>query len=283
MSLGVTSLDDSDHALAAALLTVPGVRAVLLGGSRADGSADAASDTDLYALHRGPLAADTARARALRGIADGGRITHQDTWGPEDHLHVGGRLVEVVHLDLDALGLDAAYDPGLDPSGYTTAFLHTLAHGVTVADPHGEIAAVQQRLATYPEATGRRVLDQAPTELMGYLDQLAKARARQDWTSVLHRRAALQTTWFDALFALNGAFHPGEKRLLEHAGRLVRTVDDLHDRWTVVSLARGDDAELLPRLSSLVEDLLALYAGSETTAGPLRSAREQFPYLGELS
>jgi hypothetical protein len=144
---------------------------------------------------------------------------------------------------------------------------------MTVADPRGEIAAIQQRLATYPKATGRRVLDQAPAELVGYLDQLTKARSRQDWTSVLHRRAALQTTWFDALFALNGAFHPGEKRLLEHASRLVRTIDDLRDCWTVVSLARGDDAELLSQLTDLVEDLLALHEGSETKAGPIGGAR----------
>lgn len=247
----------TDHALASALLTVPGVRAVLLGGSRATGTDDAASDTDLYALRRGPLAAEEVRARALSPLADGGQVTPDDTWGAEDRIHVEGHLVEVMHFDLAELGADA-YDAGLEPNGYTTAFLHTLARGVPLADPHGDLADLRSRLATYPEATARRILAQSRTELAGYLDQLTKAQARRDWASVVHRRAAFQAAWFDALFALNRTYHPGEKRLIDHADRLGTTVPEQRARWEAASLVPGDADDLLPRLTSLAADLLTL-------------------------
>lgn len=249
---------DTDRALAAALTTTPGVRAVILGGSRATGTADGASDTDLYALRRGPLATEAERAAALRPFADHGTITHDDTWGVEDRLHVVGHLIEVMHFDLAEFRVHEAYDPGLDPNGYTTAFLHTLVRGVPLADPHGELADLRARLATYPEPTAHRILARTPIELAGYLDQLAKAQARADWTSVLHRRTALQTAWFDALFALNLAYHPGEKRMLDHADRLPVTVPEQRTRWDSAALARGDDPALHPGLQGLCDDLLAL-------------------------
>lgn len=249
---------DTDRALAAALTTIPGVRAVLLGGSRATGTDDGASDTDLYALRRGPLSPEAVRAAVLAPFADHGTVTHDATWGVEDRLHIDGRLVEVMHFDLSEFGVDEAFDPGLDPNGYTTAFLHTLARGVPLADPHGELAALTSRLATYPEPTAQRILARTPTELASYLEQLTKAQDRADWPSVLHRRTALQTAWFDALFALNRAYHPGEKRLLDHADRLPVTVPDQRTRWEEVTLARGDDPNLIAQLRALVDDLLAL-------------------------
>lgn len=250
--------ETTDRALAEALLHIPGVRAVLLGGSRATGAADAASDTDLYALRSGPLADAEVRARFLAPLADGGVVVHEDTWGVEDRIHVDGRLVEVMHFDLEEFSVDAAYDPGLDPNGYTTAFLHTLVRGVPLADPHGVLADLRTRLATYPEATARRILARTATELAGYLDQLNKARDRSDWASVVHRRAAFQAAWFDALFAINRAYHPGEKRLLDHADRLDTTVPDQRPRWDAATLAPSDDPAVLPLLGSLADDLIGL-------------------------
>ena len=137
----------TDDQIAHALLRIPGVRAVLLGGSRATGVADAASDTDLYALRSGPPAPEGVRAGVLAPFADGGTVTHDDTWGVEDRLHHDGRLVEVMHFDLAEFRVDEAFDPGLDPNGYTTAFLHTLARGVPLADPYGDLTRRRARLA----------------------------------------------------------------------------------------------------------------------------------------
>jgi hypothetical protein len=244
--------------LADALLALAGVRAVFLGGSRATGTDDAASDTDVYALHLGRLPGPVERAAALAPLADGGVVREETAWGVEDHLRVGGGLVEVVYLDADALGLDAFYDPGVDPTGYTTAFLHTLAHGVPLADPHGDLAAVQGRLTHYPEATRARMLEQLPRELAEYTATLTKAQARADWTGVTNRRAAFQAAWFDLLFAVNRRYHPGEKRLLTHLAGCSVTVADVRDRWARVSLAAADDPLLPGDLAALADDLVEL-------------------------
>lgn len=249
---------EAEHALAAALLTLPAVRAVFVGGSRATGLADAASDTDLYALHAGPLPGADARAAALAPVADGGAVTEETAWGTEDHLHIGGHLVEIVYLDSAGLDLDVFYSPGVGPTGYTTAFLHTLAAGLVVADPHGELAAIRERLATYPEATRQRVLAQAPRELAQYVADLAKAQARADWPGVSDRRARFQELWFDLLFAVNRRYHPGEKRLLDHLLSCPARPADARHRWTRATLAPADDEALSGLLDALRRDLVAL-------------------------
>lgn len=246
------------RAVAEALIGVPGVRAVLLGGSAATGGADAHSDLDCYALVAGNLPDYGERARALGRVADGGDVVEQTTWGPEDHLAVGGRPVEVVYLDLAGLGIEACYDLGANPNGYTTAFLHTLDAGVPLADPHGDLATLRDRLRLYPEATRERIAAQAPGELEAYLAQLRTAQARADWTAVTHRRAAFQATWFDLLFALNRRYHPGEKRLLAHLAGCPVQPDDAVARWVAASLAPADDPGLPERLAALAADLIAL-------------------------
>ncbi|EWT03362.1 hypothetical protein N865_18540 [Intrasporangium oryzae NRRL B-24470] len=143
----------NDERLADALLGLDSVVAVFLGGSRATGVDDARSDTDLYAVHRGSVAPGPERAAALAPLADGGEVREETAWGPEDHLHVGGGLVEVVHLELGGLRdlVDRAYTDGLGDEGFATAFLHTVNAGLVLRDPEGEVAALQVRLVTYPE------------------------------------------------------------------------------------------------------------------------------------
>lgn len=149
------ALNEDDAALATALIGLEGVVAVLLGGSRATGTADHASESDLYAFYRKPLPAARARAAALAGLADRAEIRVESAWGPEDHLSVGGRPVEVVYLDVDALveTVDVAFSEGLGDEGFATAFLHTVHAGVLLRDPDGVLTAVRERLATYPEPT----------------------------------------------------------------------------------------------------------------------------------
>jgi len=53
-----------------------------------------------------------------------------------------------------------------------------------------------------------------------YLRQINAAIVRQDPVSVNHRVAAWLSSYFDILFAMNGQFHPGEKRPLIYAEEL---------------------------------------------------------------
>jgi predicted nucleotidyltransferase len=102
-------LDPAVQALADELAAVRGVVAVVLGGSRATGTARADSDWDLGLYYRGTLAVN-----AIRALGHAGEVFEPGAWG--GGLMNGGawlRLateastptrVDVVYRDLDAVG-----------------------------------------------------------------------------------------------------------------------------------------------------------------------------------
>lgn len=250
---------DVDRAVAAALVSVPGVRAVSLGGSRAVGLDDRGSDTDLYAWYRGALADPRVRKRALGDLA--ADLVSYDIFGPEDHWHTDGRLVEVVYLDLDvieSLARDAATD-GLGGEVCATAFLHTAYAGVPIDDPFGDLERLRAELATFPEATRRRQFAELPLMADEFASQLAKAQSREDWPMVVRRRAGLVDVVVSLVFALNRRYHPGEKRLLVHVDACPVRPVDLVGRLEAACLTDPDDASLAPQLLALVAETAALY------------------------
>src|SRR3954447_9951443 len=101
------SFVDSDSSFAsrfaAKIACVPGVEAVALGGSRASGTATAASDWDFALYYRQKFDADEIRQLGLDGIvfdvgAWGGGIMNGGAW-----LQVDGRRVDLHYRDLDAV------------------------------------------------------------------------------------------------------------------------------------------------------------------------------------
>lgn len=89
------TLDD----LADRLAAMPGVTAVVLGGSRATGPGDAHSDWDLGVYYRG--AVDTSKLAALGEVhppGSWGRIMNGGAW-----LSFGGEKVDVLLRDLDVV------------------------------------------------------------------------------------------------------------------------------------------------------------------------------------
>jgi hypothetical protein len=86
---------------AAQLATLPGVRAVALGGTRALGTAGPGADWDFALYYRGTFDADAVRAQGWDGdVANpgewGGGIMNGGAW-----LEVDGRRVDLIYRDLD--------------------------------------------------------------------------------------------------------------------------------------------------------------------------------------
>jgi hypothetical protein len=260
------ALDSStDHILkqiVASVADLAGFAAISLGGSAATGLADENSDLDLHVYWRAPLAAPAERAARLARVADAGSVEVDILdWGREDHLRVGGHLVELVYVPLDELRVEVvqAYGEGLISEGYTTARLFYLANGRPLYDPAGELSMLRDRLlAEYPEPTRRLLLQYHPALLRTYLGHLRLAQTRGDLLMVQHRRYTVQMVFFNLLFALNRRYHPGEKRLLIHSQGCTLQPADLAARWSRVARLAADNPELAGALGSLVDDLCTL-------------------------
>lgn len=249
------------QSLVAAAAGVPGVVAISLGGSTASSLADHASDIDLHVYWRAPLAEPPLRADRLAPIADAGSVEVEImSWGREDHLKIGGRKVELVYVAFDELldQAERAYTEGLGAEGYATAFLYSVAQGWPLYDAAGELGRLRARLEVYPEATRRRLLESHPMLLRTYLGYLKLGQARGDLLSVQHQRYTIQMVFFNALFALNRRYHPGEKRLLIHAERCLIQPPDLAARWNYSTQLAADDVALAEVLGDLVDGLCAL-------------------------
>lgn len=150
--------------LAGALTEVPGVVAVLLGGSRARQTHTPESDYDLGVYYRSPLdvAALAALARDVAGPA--ARVSEPGEWGPwvdgGGWLTVDGAAVDWIYRDLDRVhrcwtqaeqGRYAFHTQAGHPLGVPDfAYAGEVALGVILADPSGEVTALRNRALTFP-------------------------------------------------------------------------------------------------------------------------------------
>ncbi len=159
--------------IAAEVAQVPGVVAVVLGGSRARGTHTAESDTDLGLYYRGPL--DTKRlgevAQAVAGPS--ATVTEPGGWGPwvdgGGWLEVDGHALDLIYRDLDRVrevcadaeqGRYAFHAQGGHPLGFAShAYAGELALAQILTDPTGEAGLVRDSLRIFPPALTRALID----------------------------------------------------------------------------------------------------------------------------
>ncbi|MER6674362.1 nucleotidyltransferase domain-containing protein [Streptomyces sp. NPDC000983] len=242
------------------LAGLPTVRAVALGGSRAQGTERPDSDWDLAVYYRGPFAPADLRALGWDGEVSevggwGGGVFNGGAW-----LTVEGRRVDVHYRDLDVVE-------------------HELAEA---AEGRFRVEALLFHLAGIPsylvvaELAINRVLRGDLPRPAGYPGELRRtaaerwygtARATLAYAGAHHARAGRRTELAGALataaaqtghavLAARGEWVTNEKRLLERAG--LRGVDDI-----IGSLGEGSP-ELLTRA---VADAGRLFERAMTGAG----------------
>ncbi|MCA1374029.1 MULTISPECIES: nucleotidyltransferase domain-containing protein [unclassified Bradyrhizobium] len=175
--------------LTSVVADVPGVQAVVLGGSRARGRAHAASDYDIGLYFKSAL--DIGRLlAAAKTIADdpaATTVTPVGEWGPwivgGAWLSVEGRKVDLLYRDADAIEavmescgagvVTMDYQPG-HPHGFCSAlWMGEIAYCQPLHDPTGLIARFKSIALPYPEA-----LRSDPALPMGSPVQHRKCRAR---------------------------------------------------------------------------------------------------------
>ncbi len=253
--------------LAAQFAALACVEAVAVGGSLASGAPDPHSDIDLYVFTSGeiPLAA-RQEIVATRGASRADLDLRFWDLGDEWFDCETGIEVDVIYWDTAWIQgqIERVLTEHQPSMGYGTCFWHTLRQARILQDRHGWLGQLQERCAApYPEPLRRAIIVKNHAVLRSvipaYLHQIAKAARRGDLVSLNHRLATLLASYFDILFALNRATHPGEKRLVQLAAALPMMPTDMAAQVrALLEAAAWADECLLVRVGALLDGLDAL-------------------------
>ena len=239
------------------LAAVPGVAAVVLGGSRARGTDNPASDYDLglYYGSETPLDIEAllAAARELVDDPSAAAVTPVGGWGPRivggGWLSVGGRKVDLLYRGIEPVRdiiaqcragqVSMAYQPG-HPHGFCSAiWMGEVALCRPLHDQQGAIAALKAATTPYPDALRDALLRMFLWEVLFSIEngEIAVARGEQTHIAGCVYRALCCTA--QVLFALNQRYLINEKGALAEAAGFPSTLPDLAARVARVWAAVG--------------------------------------------
>jgi hypothetical protein len=217
---------DEDFAayVAAGLASLPGVRAVALGGSRVTGNARPDSDWDFSLYYRGsaePFDPETLRTLGWPGDVFplggwGGGVFNSGAW-----LRAGGRQVDVHYRDLDDVERRIA-EAAAGRFGIESLMFHLA--GIPTYLVVGELAVNRVLSGTLPrpeypaplrEAASRRWAGMAQ-QTLAYARKAHAARGHLSETAGSIATAGAQAA--HGMLAARGEWVSNEKRLLDRAG-----------------------------------------------------------------
>ncbi|TRV73134.1 nucleotidyltransferase domain-containing protein [Streptomyces sp. 130] len=258
--------------MAARLTRVPGIRAVLLGGSRARGAHRPDSDWDLGVYYRGTP--DTAALSALAAAFQGSpvEVTGPGGWGPWVNaggwLRVDGVQVDWILRDLDRVErvwadcregrFEVGVQPGHPLGFWSPAYPGEVALGRVLSDPGGELTALKRETSVYPEPL-RAALAAAAWEADF---SVAAARKSAPSGDRLHVSLCLSRAFgilAQALHAHHRAWCLNEKGALAATAALPGTPPGFADR--VGAALRGLDAAAVETAADLVREVRAVLGG----------------------
>jgi hypothetical protein len=264
--------------VSAALVAVPGVVSVVLGGSRATGAVHESSDYDigLYFSEREGLDV-LCLLEVVRGVVDtpaAARVTEVGGWGP---WIVGGGWLTIASKKVDLLyrpveGVETVifdclegrvsidYQPG-HPHGFCSAiWMGEVALCRALSDSQGVIARLKMMSTPYPEALREALIRRFQWEIFFSIENAHTAVARGDQTYISGCAFRALACAAQVLFALNRRYLINEKGALAAAARLAMTVNNLAERakevWQAIGLCDFDTA--LAELASIERELSAL-------------------------
>ena len=216
--------------------TIPGVGAVVLGGSHARGRAQATSDIDLGVLYSDAAPFSTERVRELAEELNdtaGPVVTDFFQWGPWVNggawLTIGGQRVDFLYRSFEQMDrVIAEANEGRyelhylqqPPFGFFSGtYLGEVAVCVPLYDPEGRVEELKRRVAVYPEALRRAVirdyLFMAEFTITSFAPKVA-ARSDIYGTAACLTRAVNELVM--ALFAFNRKYPINDKTVLVEVG-----------------------------------------------------------------
>jgi predicted nucleotidyltransferase len=265
------------------LASIPGVAAVVLGGSFARGRARPGSDIDLGLLYSetAPFAIQSIRelTAAVNDTPDP-VITEFYEWGPWVNggawLTIGGQRVDFIYRSIEHVGrviddaqagryqLDYLQQPPFGFFGPT--YLGEIAVCIPVFDPAARLDGLKRRVSVYPEplreAVVRDQLWMAELTLGAFALKFA-ARGDVHGTATCLTRATNHVVL--ALFALNRTYPINDKTALEEIAEFERAprdfgprLDDLFARLGASVVELGGAVE---RVGQLLRETIELTDG----------------------
>jgi hypothetical protein len=246
------------------LAEVPGVAAVVLGGSRARGTANANSDYDLGLYYRPAAQLDTdCLLHAVRGMVDdpgAAAVTPVGDWGPwivgGGWLSVGGRKVDLVYRSGEAVvrviracragQITMHYQPG-HPHGFCSAiWMGEVALCRPMHDPQGMMAELKAMTSPYPDELRKALVRQFQWEVLFSIENGEIAIPRGEQTHIAGCAYRALCCIGQVLFALNSRYLINEKGALDEAARFPITVSGLSARvaevWEAIGCGKFDAA-----------------------------------------
>ncbi|MGW6136703.1 nucleotidyltransferase domain-containing protein [Streptomyces sp. NPDC055140] len=225
MSVAPAMTDDvfPDH-VAERLAALPGVRAVALGGSRAQGTQRPDSDWDFAIYYRGDFRPDDLRDVGWEGeVCEiggwGGGVFNGGAW-----LTVDGRRVDVHYRDLDVVERELAEaEKGRVRWEPLMFHLAGIATYLVVAElaVNQVLRGTVPRPDRYPEALREAAPEMWWGRAVGTLHYAKANNAPQGGRTEVHGAVAVAAmSAAHAVLAARGAWVTNEKRLLERAGLL---------------------------------------------------------------
>jgi hypothetical protein len=264
--------------VSAALAPVPGVVAVVLGGSRATGAAHASSDYDigLYFSERVGLDVESVR-EVVRGLVDepaAAHVTDVGGWGPwivgGGWLTIGGEKVDLLYRPIESVErvirdchegrVSMDYQPG-HPHGFCSAiWMGEVALCRPLNDAVGALAHLKAMTAPYPEALREALIRRFQWEILFSIENAQTALPKGDETYIAGCTFRSLACAAQVLFAVNRRYLINEKGALAAAATLPLTVDNLAERarsmWQAIG-SRAFDAALT-ELGSIERELAGL-------------------------
>lgn len=252
---------------------VPGVEAVVLGGSYASGLAKPSSDLDvgLYYRESSPLDVQAVRAVAERIAAVGSApvVTELYGWGPWVN---GGAWIETpegkvdfIYRNLDqveavvAEGRQGVWRHDYDqqpPYGFRSIIYCGELHiCVPLHDPRGTIGEMKRLVAEYPEALRERVVQES---LWGAEFSLLACRGFAEQAEVCNATGCMTRTaqfLIHGLFALNRQYFVGDKNANRWIDRFARQPKDFVRRLEGVLASPGKSREALHEATEALSEL----------------------------
>jgi predicted nucleotidyltransferase len=271
--------------LTPALAAVPGVAAIVLGGSRARGTARPHSDTDIGLYYRRGEEPAAARLReALRSLVDdpvAAVVTEVGEWGPwivgGAWLSIGGKKVDLLYRCVEAVeevvracrGGDVRmdYQPG-HPHGFCSAiWMGEVALCRPLHDPDGALAALKAMTEPYPDPLRQALIRRFLWEVLFSIENGEIAVARGDQTHVAGCAYRALCCVGQVLFALNRRYLINEKGALDEASGFPVTIPRLDARASTVwqAIGRRDFRDSFDELRAMHGELKAL-AGNDSPA-----------------